>query len=320
MLRRPSEQISGIAPVRRPFPGERDEITFSSRGTECAAWLYQPKGPNPAPCVILAHGFDGVRDQRLDEYAARFAAAGIAAFVFDYRYFGDSCGEPRQLVSNNRQLDDWRAAIEHVRTDARVDEKRIALWGTSTSGGHVVKVAAEYGDVAAVVVQMPFADGFAQFRCMPITQSLRLLWAGLRDQLQAWVLPKHEPLLIPAGGRPRSWAVSTTPDAVSGLAHITPCNSNWRNEVTARFALTTTLYRPGLAARRLQCPLMVCVADDDRLIAIKPAVKMAERAERGTLRRYPFGHFGMYYGEGFDRVVPDQVAFLRQHLLEKAAA
>ena len=63
---------------------------------------------------------------------------------------------------------------------------------------------------------------------------------------------------------------------------------------------------------------MVCVADDDRLIAIKPALKMAERAERGTLRRYPFGHFGMYYGEGFDRVVPDQVAFLREHLLGKA--
>jgi uncharacterized protein len=318
-MRRPSERISGIAPMRPVRPGERDDLTFTSDDVDCAAWHYRPKGIERAPCVILAHGFDGVRDQRLDVYAARFVAQGLGAFVFDYRYFGDSCGRPRQLVSNRCQLDDWRAAIAKVRSLPSVDSNRIALWGTSTSGGHVVKVAAEDGGLAAVVVQMPFADGFAQFRTIPITQSMRLLWAGLRDQVRAWVLPSREPLLIPAGGRPRSWAVSTTPDAVSGLASITPCRSTWRNEVTARFALTTTFYRPGLAAHRLRCPLMVCIADNDRLIPAPPALKMAARAARGELHRYPFSHFGMYYGDGFDRVVPDQVSFLRRHLVDGAA-
>ena len=31
--------------------------------------------------------------------------AGMAALVFDYRHFGDSEGEPRQLISVRRQLD-----------------------------------------------------------------------------------------------------------------------------------------------------------------------------------------------------------------------
>ena len=63
---------------------QRSDVTFQSAGTRCAAWLYRPaeNGGAPTPCVILAHGFSGVRDQRLDAYAERFAQAGLAALVF----------------------------------------------------------------------------------------------------------------------------------------------------------------------------------------------------------------------------------------------
>ena len=40
-------------------------------------------------------------------------------------------------------LDDWRAAIAYARGREQVDPDAIALWGTSTSGGHVVQLAAE---------------------------------------------------------------------------------------------------------------------------------------------------------------------------------
>jgi dienelactone hydrolase len=296
-------------PVLTPPP---EDVTFRSEGVDCAAWYCRPPDRETAPCVVLAHGFDGVRDQRLGAYAERFVAAGLAAFVFDYRYFGASKGTPEQLVSNSAQLEDWRAAIAYARGLVGVDERRIALWGTSTSGGHVVKIGAEDPSVAAVVCQMPFASGFAQFNSMPVTQSLRLVWAGLRDQVRAWVNAK--PLKVPAVGRPYSLAVTTTRDAVSGLARITPEGSTWQNEVLARFALRTTFYSPGRAAKRLCCPLLVCIADGDRVMPAKPALKMAEH---GTLRRYGFGHFAMYYGEGFERAVADQVKFLRWHLLEK---
>jgi uncharacterized protein len=294
----------------------RDDVRFLSQGVECCAWHYRPGRGEPAPCVVLAHGFDGVRDQALDTYADKFADAGLAALVFDYRFFGDSEGDPRQLVSNRAQLADWHAAIACARSLEGVDPNRIALWGTSTSGGHVVKVGAEDGRVAAIVSQMPFASGFAQFRSMPITQSLRLVAAGLHDQIRAWLGAK--PRSVPAVGRPHSLAVTTTRDAVSGLCRITPDHSTWRNEVLARFALRTTLYRPGRSAKRLRCPLLVCIADGDRVMPAKPALKMAEYASDGTLRRYGFGHFGMYYGEGFKRAVHDQVEFLREHLLNES--
>jgi hypothetical protein len=64
----------------------------------------------------------------------------------------------------------------------------------------------------------------------------------------------------------------------------------------------------------------VCIADGDRLIPLKPALKVAHDAPRGELRRYPFGHFGMYFGDGFERGAADQAEFLRRHLLRQGAA
>jgi fermentation-respiration switch protein FrsA (DUF1100 family) len=290
----------------------RQDLTFQSGGIVCKAWLYRPATDRPAPCVVLAHGFDGVREQRLDAYASRFCAAGLAALVFDYRHFGASGGVPRQLFDNSAQLDDWRAAIECARRSEHVDPERIALWGTSTSAGHVVKLAAGDAAIAAVVVQMPLVDGLAQLLSTRFLQSVRLLWAGLRDSVRGSL--GLSPLTIPAAGQPGALAAVTSPDALSGMARITPPDSTWRNEVLARFTLSTALYRPGLMAERLRCPLLVCIADGDLLIPPKPALQMVDRAARAELRRYPFGHFAMYYGEGFARASLDQADFLRRHL------
>ena len=44
----------------------------------------------------MAHGFAAQKEGRLDAFAERFAAAGFAVLVFDYRHFGLSSGEPRR--------------------------------------------------------------------------------------------------------------------------------------------------------------------------------------------------------------------------------
>jgi fermentation-respiration switch protein FrsA (DUF1100 family) len=175
-----------------------------------------------------------------------------------------------------------------------------------------VKVAAEDGGVTAVVVQMPLVDGLAQLLGTPILQSLRLLWAGLRDKIGS--LFGAKPYVIPAAGRPGLLAAATSPDAISGLHAITPPDSSWRNAVIARFTLGTAVYRPGLLAGKLRCPLLVCLADGDQIVPPKPALKMVDQAPDAELRRYPFGHFAMYYAEGFDRAAGDQAQFLARHL------
>jgi len=94
----------------------RTDVTFPSQGLELAAWSYLPEGEGPHPIVVMAHGFSGTRELRLDAYAERFQAAGLGALLFDYRHFGASPGEPRQLLDIRRQLEDWAAAIAHART------------------------------------------------------------------------------------------------------------------------------------------------------------------------------------------------------------
>jgi dienelactone hydrolase len=131
----------------------RKDLTFDSSGVNCAAWLHLPDTAAPHPVVVMAHGFAGVRQLRLDAYAERFAAAGMAVLLFDYRRFGASDGEPRQVLVISDQLDDWRAAVAFARSLPEIDHSRVAVWGTSLSGGHVLAIAADDHGLAACVSQ-----------------------------------------------------------------------------------------------------------------------------------------------------------------------
>lgn len=73
----------------------RKESTFASGQDACAAWFYPAAADQGArPVIVMARGLTGTRRDCLGAFAERFAAAGIAALVFDYRGFGDSTGEP----------------------------------------------------------------------------------------------------------------------------------------------------------------------------------------------------------------------------------
>ena len=168
----------------------------------------------------MAHGFSAVREQRLDAYAERFQAAGLGVLLFDYRHFGASPGQPRQLLDIGRQRDDYRAAIAHARSLDWADPERIALFGSSFSGGHVIAVGAGDERIGAIVAQCPFTDGLASLPKLGARNIILATVAGLRDQAQA--LLRREPHYIPAVGPPGRLAVMSTPDAAPGFAQITP--------------------------------------------------------------------------------------------------
>ena len=262
----------------------------------------------------MAHGFSGTRELRLDAYAERFCAAGLGVLVFDYRSFGASTGEPRQVIDIAAQHDDYRAAVAFARGLDWADRTRIALFGTSFSGGHVLAVAAGDADVAAVVSQCPFTDGPASLRSLGPAAALRMTLAGLRDQLRA--LRGQPPYYIPAIGPPGSRAVMDTPDSEPGMRALMPEETLWRNQIAARIALRVGVYRPGRDAKRISCPVLFCVCDHDSLAPAAATVRHAERAPHARVKRYPIGHFDIYVGEWFERAVTDQTQFLVEHLLE----
>ena len=163
-------------------------VSFDSGGVRCGATYLRGEGDAFAgedgrrPCVVLAHGFGGTVDSGLMPFAERFAAAGLDALAFDYRHFGTSDGQPRQLLSISGQLEDYEAAIAFARSLDGVDPDRIVLWGSSYSGGHVVAVAVADGRVAAVISEVPAMDGVATLlnlaRYAGVGQIARLVAGG----------------------------------------------------------------------------------------------------------------------------------------------
>lgn len=290
----------------------RTDADFSVDGDRCAAWFFRPDGEEPFPAVVMAHGFCGTRHDSLQKYAERFAAAGIAVLLFDYRHFGDSGGEPRELADIGLQRADWQAALAHARAMPEVDAARVALWGTSYSGGHVVDLAAADQGVAAAIAQVPFTDGVAIARATAPLVSLRLTFAALRDAIGSAL--GRAPHYVPVVARPGGLAAMTSPDAYDGYRALMSPERHFENRVTARTALKTVRWRPVKLASRVSCPLLVLIADNDVVTPPKPASEVARLAPRGEASHFEAGHFDVYHGELWQRAIGEQVAFLKREL------
>ena len=291
---------------------QREDVEFRSGDDRISAWLYRPAGGDAPPILVMAHGLGAVRTMRLDAYAERFSAAGYACLVFDYRNFGDSEGRPRQLLDIGMQLADWSAAVAHARTLEGIDHNRIGVWGTSFGGGHVIATAARVPGIRAAVAQCPFTDGVASVRTLSPAIFGRIGVLAARDIIAARF--GRSPVMIPAAGKPGEVALMNAPDAYPGYLRLVPEGQAVPNEVAARFALKVIAYRPGRQAAKIGCPILFCVCEADSVAPSVPTLRYAAMAPRGEVRMYPEGHFEIYVGDAFERVVADQLAFLDRHL------
>ncbi len=290
----------------------RTDVSFPVEGMICRAWLYPPAADAslPAPCIVMGHGLGGTRDCSLAPYAERFAAAGLCVVVFDYRHLGDSGGEPRQIVSIEGQLDDWRGAVAFARSLPNVDAGRIGLWGTSLSGGHVIVTAARDKSIAAVSAQCPMLDGTASAR-MAIADvgpmmATRMTSAALRDF--GTMITGQAPHYVPLVAHHGELAAMATPGAYEGCMAIVP--PGWRNEIAARFFLGLPLYRPVLYAKDVACPALVIACERDSVVSAEAAADLVARmGEKARLATLPIDHFDIYKGVWFERSSGEQVAF-----------
>jgi dienelactone hydrolase len=291
---------------------QREDVQFRSGDDRISAWLYRPERGGAAPLLVMAHGLGAVRTMRLDAYAERFSAAGFACLVFDYRNFGDSEGRLRQLLDIGMQLADWAAAVAHARSLEGVDHNRIGVWGTSFGGGHVIATAARVPGIKAAVAQCPFTDGLASVRTLSPMIFGRVGVLAARDIIAARL--GRSPVMVTAAGKPGEVALMNAPDVYPGYIRLVPEGRTVPNEVAARFALKVAAYRPGRLAAKVACPILFCVCEADSVAPPVPTLRYAAKAPRGEVRMYPEGHFEIYVGDAFERVVADQLAFLDRHL------
>ena len=291
---------------------DKTEVEFPSQGDICRAWLFRPADTDHPPVVVMAHGLGAIREMRLEAYAERFCAEGYAALVFDYRHFGASDGQPRQLLDIRRQLEDWAAALDFVRGRSDLDGQRLVLWGTSFSGGHVLATAANDQNITAVISQCPFTNGFASALAMDIRTSLTVGGLGFLDRIGSRL--GRPPILVNTAGPPGSAALMTAPDAEPGYLALVPAGTGFVNLVAARAALDIPRYFPGRRTPRISCPVLFCVCEQDSVAPAKATLRHAGKTPQKEIKTYPEGHFDIYVGEAFQRVIADQIDFLKRHL------
>jgi pimeloyl-ACP methyl ester carboxylesterase len=335
----------GASPVRREpapprAPETRDEgrvetVSFPARdGTRLEGWLFTPRSKGPAPLLLMAPGLTGTKEGPLERFAWRFARAGLAVLAFDFRSFGGSDGEPRHHVDPFRQLEDYEAALDFargaLRADPRIDASRVALWGSSFSGGVAAVLAARRGDVATLVAQAPYlATSAAQAPGalrMPVYVAATVLDL-LRARAGAALRLRLPPVYLPAFGRPGEFAFATSREnpsrrdpSVRGAAfwqELPPrLRGGWGNALLARFLADFDGFQPLKEIAQVRCPVLLVAAAEDDLVPLAHVDGAFARIghERKRLLVLDCGHFEVYTDPRFEENAGTQARFLVEAL------
>jgi len=283
-------------------------VRFLSGGLNCEGRLYLPKGIKKPPVIIMAHGFGAEMDFGIPAYAEEFAKNGYAAFIFNYRYFGGSEGEPRQLISPKRQLEDWDSAIEFARSLNEVDGGRICIWGFSMSGGHILAEAANNVNVKGFIAHVPFMDSMHMVKISGFTKVLKINAAEYRDLF--YMLTGKARHNIPVVGRPDEFSIMSTPETYEDYMSLIPEGSGWRNEFPAISMMAITFYRPVKYISGIKCRGMVLLGEDDSLLDNRLVRKKFSGMPNVELSEYKCRHFGFFKEEFYKKAVSAELKFL----------
>jgi len=315
VVKQPIERID----QRLEIPKNRQDISFECNNQQINGWLYLPQGVNESvPCLILNNGFCGTKDMLLEKYALKFSDSGYAVLTYDYRYFGESAGEPRQLYSVNEQLADNRAAIKYARTRNEIDPNSIVIWGTSSSGSYGIALAAEDQNIAAVIGQTPALDhekdGKMIFKREGLGWMLKLIMHAQRDKGRSrFGLSAHS---FPAVGKPNTTAMLIAPGFYEGYQKIAETSTSFKNEVCARLMLES--HGPDLfnCAEDVNCPVLFQICEDDNMVAPNSHKKIESiLGGKVKITKYSIDHFEIYYGEHFENSINEQIKFLKEVLI-----
>jgi fermentation-respiration switch protein FrsA (DUF1100 family) len=292
-------------------------VTFSSEGLKCCGLLYLPEGGEQKkqfPAVIMAHGLSGVKEQALPQVAEKFADAGFVTFIFDYRFFGDSEGEPRNQVFPLEMVEDYRNALTWVSELPNVDPKRIGIWGTSLSGGIALYTTTFDKRVKAVVVQVPaIFNPVIRFTRSPdawvndsnlISQDrIERFRTGTINYIKIVALPGQQCVL--PGKEAYDFFMSTK--------EVAP---NWRNQMTVESIEKMREFDVISSIELLSpTPVMFIPAENDGLISIESISAVYEKvSEPKFMVPLPITHFEIYRDPWLSKAADLAIDWYRKYL------
>jgi uncharacterized protein len=120
-------------------------VTFKNQyNMNVAGHLFIPKSfdmNEKHAAIIVGHPMGAVKEQAADVYASNMADRGFITLAIDLSFWGESAGEPRQVVAPDIYAEGFSAAVDFLGTRPFVDRNRIGVIGVCASGSFVISAA-----------------------------------------------------------------------------------------------------------------------------------------------------------------------------------
>lgn len=269
-----------------------------------------PSGGKKRPAIILCHGFCGIREILLPQFAEVFTQAGFVTITFDYRGFGDSEGERGRLIPE-MQIDDIVTVINWAKEQPFIDEERVGLWGTSLGGGHVFGAAVKGGGVKCIVSQLAFADGEKNITHHMSSEEKKEFISTL-EKLDA---------VKKASGREKFVSITRVLNDNESKKFFEENRTQYPDmDIKIPFLTVKEMldYKPVQYAAQVTCPSLIVVAEKDTVNPKEQGIELYNSVMHEDKQLYFVNnarHYDTYSGEYFDEISAVETEWFKYYLL-----
>lgn len=245
----------------------------------------------------------------------------MSCLLFDYRCLGESDGEPRQHIDPWARIEDYQNAVSFAETIPEIDRRRIAVWGISYSGGHVLIVGALDPRVRCILSTIPVVDGFQNLRRAHGERAFaRLREAVLADRRERFAGRAGDSIPMSAPEPDKilaTWPFPNVYEVFNRLrASKAPRHEHRSTIESVELLLAYTVFP--YAARIINTPTMMVVAEGDNITSwdLEIAAFNQISAARKRLVVLPdVSHMSLYSERShLEIAVEAQATWLREHL------
>lgn len=149
------------------FHVRQSDVGFTSNGISLRGHLFEPPDFDPArtyPSIVIAPTWTSVKEQMADLYARRLAEHGYVTLAFDFRFYGESGGMPRNYENPAAKIIDIQNAVTFLQSLPIVDGSRIGGLGICAGAGYMADAVAVDNRIRSVALVAPWLHSAALVR------------------------------------------------------------------------------------------------------------------------------------------------------------
>ncbi|OJJ99916.1 hypothetical protein ASPACDRAFT_78840 [Aspergillus aculeatus ATCC 16872] len=283
-------------------------------------------GEANGPALVMAHGFNAVKEIVIPWAAEVFQKNGISVLLFDPRNYGESEGMPRQEVDPEKQIEDYFDAVTFLRQQPGIDPEAIGLWGVSTSGATAIGAACFDKRVRLIISVCPLIEATFREEMVPdvMAQIIREREAlvAARTAGQQSPQPTLVPMINQVGVSPMGFNAIHGKNFYEEMPWFKETAPNFRPHTTTLTYYKMLRWHPLSNIRCLSpTPIQMLIPGKDDVCPTQEQLDFFEALPGPKRMEYyeDRNHHGLLLGSAFEGVMEAQVRFVQDVLAGKFA-